>query len=501
MSVGVLSHTGFIVPSLQFKSKLGAAYGDVLKKLTVVKQQKVGPPKRAQMYKFEIINGIHYIHLPRTMIQSLVKNKILDGVNVNFGPIRTIGANLSINLFDNQKVIIKYLIDNVFTGDRINDGSATCILNLRAGMGKTFVAAGVIDALKMRTLYVVSKRPLAVQAVKDLRACFDGGDSKTSIIIGMYGKVKKNEPSVDKHDITVIVINSALTAPAEFFAGYSLIILDEVHSYCSEQRKEIFQKSARCVLGMSATTENRSDGFDVISHKELAFDGVIRAENIPGFGYENIEFKTTVDVIYYNGMPEYTKALTHDSTGKVFTPYMNAQFVADPVRMRLVVQKLRELYDWRGPNGEHHCIYVFCEERGPLKTIFEMLKNSFEVNAPELEELTTNTGEFIGGIKDSRVSELKNNARILLTTYGYSGTGISIDKMTAIIFVTPRKANMLQILARILRRGGNRDITRRVIDIVDNKTPMRYQYGERALAYDYYGMDVVISKVKYDEVK
>ncbi len=127
-----------------------------------------------------------------------------------------------------------------------------------------------------------------------------------------------------------------------------------------------------------------------------------------------------------------------------------------------------------------------------------MLRDSFaDVAAPELDDV----GEFVGGIKDAQVTALKTNARILLTTFGYSSTGISIDKMTAIVFATPRRANMQQILARILRRGGDLTITRRVIDIIDNRTPMRGQYADRALAYDFYWMDVEMQKKNWQELQ
>jgi hypothetical protein len=273
--------------------------------------------------------------------------------------------------------------------------------------------------------------------------------------------------------------------------------LDEVHSYCTEKRMNIFKMaSARVMLGMSATTNDRADGFDSLYHKELAFDGIVHAENIDGFTYDDVIFTTEVSAIYYNGPNEYTKSLTHSSTGKIFVPYMIDQFIADPYRMKLLIREIRKLYDW-SENGYMHCIYVFCEERQPLGLIYSELKKSFEgIEAPELLDV----GQFIGGIKDAQITNLRNTARILLTTYGYSSTGISIDKMTAIVFATPRRTGMKQILARVLRRGGNLDIKRHIIDIIDNRTPLRYQYGDRAISYNFYNMAITTSKVRYDSI-
>lgn len=246
------------------------------------------------------------------------------------------------------------------------------------------------------------------------------------------------------------------------------------------------------MLGMSATTEDRADGFDGIAHKELAYDGVVRAETLPGFNYEGVDFKSLVTVIKYNGPPEFTEHLVSESTGALFTPYMNKQFLRDPYRTTIALAELRELYNWRGPDGQCHCIYVFCEEVEPLDIIYRGFIDSFGADAIVAPEI----GKFTGGIKEAQITNMRDNARIFLTTYGYSGTGVSIDKMTAIIFLTPRRANMKQILARILRRGGDQSVVRRVIDIVDNKTGVKYQLGSRMCAYEYYGMELETKIVK-----
>ena len=204
---------------------------------------------------------------------------------------------------------------------------------------------------------------------------------------------------------------------------------------------------------------------------------------------------------------------------------MNQLVSSLPVRLQLIVREIRSLYDW-SDGDDKHCIYVFAEEIEGLRSIYREIKKTFvDVVAPEIDmvdpagdpvvdaddvddvidpplqnkqnrqdEFSHNFGEFIGGIKDKTVESLKQNARVLLTTYAYSGTGVSIDKMTAMVFATPRRSNMKQILARILRRGGNKRIRRKVIDIVDDKTPIKYQYGSRLIAYEFYGMNVEVVK-------
>ncbi len=521
MQEGFLVKTGFFVPIMLLRTKLGLpSYNAMLKKLTLIQYQKVGPPKKAVMYKECILDGVHCIYLPRTLIQAL--RKIIT-INIILSNVISAILPLKINLYDNQNILINYLNDKVFTVDRIAAGTATCILNLRAGMGKTFVASGIISKLGMRTLYIVPKRPLALQAVKDLRACFyDAEGIDENPVIGLYeklikkGRVVNKKKPLDKsrivanHNITVIVINSAMMLGPEFFAGYSCIVLDEVHMYCSEKRREIFRKcSALTVLGMSATTEDRNDGFDPIAHKELAFDGIIRAEAVPNFTYEDVLFDCTARIINYSGGPEHTKNLTHESTGRVFTHYMHNQFIADPNRLIVAVDELIKLYDWRGLNADgkptQHSIYVFAEEVDILRQARVAFTDALRKRqrndiADDIELPEDGTEMFTGGMKDDKVSEIILKGRVLFSSYGYASTGISILKMSAIMFLTPRKSTMKQTIARILRRGSDTTIPRIVVDIVDTKTALRYQVGERKLAYYFYGFKLEETKIKFTDI-
>lgn len=513
---GFLGLYGLVVPMCTLQARLGNKLPILLNKLTIVHRQKVGPPKRALMYKYAEYNGVRCIHLPRTLAKNFLDNKILTSVDMLFPPLREIPAQLCIDLFGNQQILIKYLLDNIYTDERIASGTACALLNLRAGMGKTFVAAGIIARLGLRALYIVPKRPLMVQAVKDLRACFYPDDGlPPPMLIGPYGKTKKKDPNtnVAAQGVTVIVINSALDRDTEFFRGYSLVIYDEVHSYCSDTRREIFRKaSASVCLGMTATSEDRNDGFDPIAHKELAFDGIIRADAIPEFTYEDVEFECEAKIINYSGPESHTHNLTHEATGKVFTHYMHNQYINDKYRLQLAVDELIALYDWRSDHLDNdglplkHNIYVFAEELEILKTartaFIAALATRRRGDIIEDIDLPEDTGleMFTGGLKDDKITDIVKSGRILFSTFGYAGTGISILKMSAMLFLTPRKANMKQIIARILRRGSDTRIPRIVVDIVDKKTALQYQVGSRKLAYDFYGFVENLIKLKYTDI-
>lgn len=495
--VGFVTSSGFVVPTVTIRARFGKSLKAFLAKLVIITPVKVGKPKRAEMYSWSVVAGVPCLCLPRGLISRLLSGRILTRIEVALplcqpaGPIPLLGE-----LFDNQAILVERIMADL-TPEAADRGTATCILNLRAGMGKTFVAAGLISRVGVRALYIVPKRPLAVQTTKDLSALL-GAEN----VEGPRAEKRTDRLARAKTDpiVTVLVINSALTRP---LPAFDLVIFDEVHMYCSEKRRAIFKRaSARYMVGMSATTEDRTDGFDPIAHKELArggnVDGIIRAEDVPGFTYEDVVFDCHARIIKYAGPPEHTQVLRHESTGYVFTHYMHNQFIGDPYRLRLAMRELVDLYDWRGIGSDGlpamHYIYVFAEEIDILRVAMDAIAGILRDRGRD--DIVADLGVdldsdglrmFTGGLKDSAIGEVATHGRVLFSTYGYGGTGISIAKMSATILLTPRMAAMKQIIPRILRRGSDQAIPRVVVDIVDSNSCLKHQAGPRRLALEFYG--------------
>lgn len=480
---------GVEVNSPQLYARIGAAnVAKILEALTVRHECKIGPPKIVKLYQF--VTGLgagvggaytptNTLILPHTLLSPLTTLGFR-AENDNTRPPARIKATITLELFENQRVVVDRLMA-VFTPERIAAGTAGAILNMRAGLGKTFTAAGVIARLQYRTLVVVVNSELARQMYDDLDSCFDG------LNIGMYGgKPGKRRKSGPDDDITIMIINSALTQTEEFLGGYSFLILDEIHAYCSDTRRRIFTAANfHAVLGMSATTDNRADEMDPIAHRAVAHDGIIHAESLPGFTFEDTKFDWNVAAIHYTGPPTHTKALSHESTGRLFTPYMMKQFFADPHRCRLVRDRVLLRY------SQGHNIYVFAEELAALAELKTVLAGTLPHDEVVL---------FTGGIDEEDAARARATGRVLLATYGYAGTGISIPKMTAIVFMSPRRENMIQIVARIGRRGSDMSRPRVIDDIIDTKTPLRAQFRARSNAYDHYEMKVSTVKISWKDL-
>ena len=489
------------MPVAVLRDRMGPRLDSFFKKYTLTFRPKVGRPIHVKQYEAITLAGKACVCLPRTLIADMLQESIIERLIVCL-PARVKYTHpwaVKIEMYSNQIAVVDHLMGTIFTEERMTAGTACAILNMGAGMGKTFVCASIAARLGLRTLFITLRKSLCDQAVADFRRCFCDEDTphELSARIGKFER-KNHREGAKNQDVTAIVINSALKQNKEFFAGYSFVVFDEVHTYCSDQRKEIFKKCSQWVcLGMSATTADRNDGFDAIAHDEIAFGGVIHADGLPGFDTGSIIFNMSAEVVNYKGPPEHTKTLYHDSTDKLFCPYMNAQFMADPYRNALVVAEIRKLVSWRGPAGEKHCVLVFCEECGPLNKMLERLIAAFGADAVECPEM----GTFMGGISADKVTEMRNCADILLATYAYAGTGISIIRATAIVFLTSRRSGMKQILARIMRLGSDVNIPREVIDIVDARTPIKFQLGSRMQAYEHYGFAMSERTVHWEDVQ
>lgn len=424
--------------------------------LTLKYVPKHGPPQFIYNYR----RGPNFTKIPRAHALTMLKPFLERGIQpyIYFAD-RPIPDELDndLDLTPNQQIVVDRIVNNLTS----NGSYGQMTLNMPAGHGKTRVAAAIIARLAAKTLYIVPKRPLV-------------------------GQVGETMSLVNGADVTTMVINSAMKLTLDAINQYDLVIFDEVHEYCSDKRKEIFWNTAgvRYILAMSATTAEREDGFDKLYYHHCGIP--VHATRLPGWANDAVHFDIDVDLIRYYGPSEHTKALTHESTGKIFCHYMNQQALSDSHRMKLAVDEIVKLY-----NDPIRYVYVFCEELEAIASIRAAIIEALGEDAIAAPEIF----DFVGGS-----GAIPANARILLSTYGYAGTGLSRGEMNSIVFLTSRKAKMKQIVARILRLDGDRTIRRKIVDIVDQKTAIGRQVNVRIKAYEHYHANVNERKVKYSEI-
>ena len=419
------------------------------------------------------VDGPCYISIPRFggfMLQRMgivenINNRLLAGEDRDF-------SNAKYILTDNQAVILGYLMKTIYTPENIKLGSSSTILQMDPGHGKTYQVLGLMSRIKKKTFIIVPNTYLLKQWGDIVSAAFP------SLMVGYYYGTKK----VDG-DIIISIINSALNYKE--YSKCGLIVYDEVHMYCSKKFASIFSTAqAACCIGITATPFDRIDKFDPVAH--WALGQVIKSSSVPGWNTTASEFNTKVTRVIYGGPPEHTKVI-ESAAGIVSVPLMINQLQLDPHRNALIVAYAIKMY-LSGLN-----VFIFSDRREHLHLLAKLLEDAKicfeapELNdaaAPELNGATMTTiKKLMGGSTDEDIKMATSVGRIIMTTYQYSGTGVSINKMNALILATPRKSGMKQILGRIYRLSGDQSITRRIVDIVDNRICLKSQFYVRKKTY------------------
>jgi hypothetical protein len=391
---------------------------------------------------------------------------------------------------DNQPIIINHILTKFFNKKRADAGKSGVLLNLDAGQGKSYIATGLIQSLKVKTLVVCHNKNILYQWVDILQKAYP------SNTIGQYYGTTK----VDG-DIVVGVINSLIQdtmfcdanmpiTPKEFFKPFGFVILDEVHEYCSKTRSIIYQKAqSTYMLGLSATPDERIDGLDVINIWNVG--QMLKADELPGYTMENITFQGEVSMIKYVGPIEYTKVIVNEALELVSVPKMITQLMGDPYRIYLIVKTVSSMIDDQN-------IFVFADRREYLERIRVELQLYNIAN--DIVDTDEQVARLVGGATSNEVASAENKATVILTTYQFMGTGKSIPKMDAAILATPRRRKSKQYIGRIFRAGSNYNKMRKIIDIVDWGTPMKAQWYERKLYYDSKEFPITQTLVKYTEL-
>lgn len=444
---------------------------------TIVTAGHNNTKKRISSFKIVKADGKTMVILPRFggfMIHKIgmipsIENKLQLGMDIILkDPVMTLTGN--------QDIVLKHLLSTIYTNENINSGKGSTILQMDPGYGKTYLAMGVINSIKKKTIVIVPNTYLLRQWMEVLKHVFPNNT------IGCYYGVKKIEG-----DIIVSIINSALKYPD--YSKCGLIVYDEVHMYCSSKFASIFTKAqSACCLGITATPNDRIDKFDPVSR--WALGNVIYADKISGWNSTDVSFTTKVTRVLYNGHSDYTKIIESEA-GIVSVPLMVNQIQGDPYRNRIIIAYAVKLYNM-GRN-----VFIFSDRREHLHNLAAFLEEyKIKFEAPELVSDTPlkskkvvknkkikGVTELMGGSTDDDIERAKITGRIILTTYQYSGTGVSINKMNSIILATPRKSNMKQILGRVYRLTSDPSVVRHIIDLVDNKICLKSQYYTRKKTY------------------
>jgi superfamily II DNA or RNA helicase len=344
----------------------------------------------------------------------------------------------------------------------------------------------MIAKLKTKTLIIVPNTYLLKQWAQLLIQLFPNNK------IGEYYSKSKIDG-----DIVVSIINSCIQdkfqyknaeeelSIKDYYKQFNFILLDECHMYCTQTFGEVFNRiQSTYMLGLSATPDERLDGFDTVARYHLG--DIIDVENIEDYNKEDIKFTSNVKIIKYNGPDEFAQVVINEKNNMINVPAMISNFIIDEHRNSLIVNETIKLL------GNNHNIFIFSDRRSHLQILSELLVDKVNTDHKII---------LYGGSTDDDIELAQKNSKIILTTYQYSSTGVSISKMDALILSTPRRNNMTQIIGRIFRLNketqGN---LRSIIDIVDNKNPLKFQFNSRKSAYLARGATLKFETIYYENI-
>lgn len=495
MLEGIINSYGLSISYDKFLIKSGGKsnINKILKSLTIVEKAGFGKPKGSPLIiKKAYINQKGYIIFPRIKSHIFLKHGLIDSISIEYkNEPRTIDEHeITIPLYDYQEGIIEYLLSNQFSDESIKKGNGICYLQMDTGLGKSRIGCALINKLRYPALIVVPTIAIGHQWIDEFYELYP------SMTVGFYHNKDKLVVTPDKYDITIIVVNTLNKKDISFINGYGIIIFDEAHEYYTTcNGKILWLAQTKVVLGLSATPLERPDELD--KYILLHLGQPVYAKDIVNVA--SVKFTGIVKCINYYGCSKYSETILTDR-GTSSSILTIGNLIKDPYRIELIIKEIKKLYN------ENHGIFVFAEHRDFLDVLKTHLLE-YDVRVEDDTEVNEiDTSIFRGGIHKSdiqRAKDLSKNrgSHIVLTTYGYSRRGISLTEMTAIIMTTPRRNGLKQIIGRILRRGSDETIIRKIVDIVDIRCNLRNQYFDRKKIYMEKNYPIEIVRVESDSIE
>ena len=391
---------------------------------------------------------------------------------------------------DYEKKPRYYQIDAAFKGLKYR----RCMLQLATSAGKTLIAFMMFAWLLThrnvkKIMMVVPKVDLVLQPTKEF---LDYNQGKLDIKIQQIFSGCKPTPNAN---IYIGTYQSLREECAEFFEQFDVVLTDEVHLATSASQIKIMdQCKFPYRIGLSGTipVTKYADGLTLVSNfGPVLVD--IKAKQLQEEGYisnckiHQVRLNYTTDN-QKEAFKNAKKNLVKVGKGKDMFQLEN-KFVNESERRFFIVTKLIA-------NTKQNTMVLFAN-KDYGKKIFQWLK-----------ENTTKMVYYIDGDIDKKVREeirkrmeIKDDV-VLVASFGTSSTGISINKIFNIFFVSSYKSisTILQSIGRGLRKSEkiNKDFVN-IYDISDDLYSGCYEMAharERIKIYDGQGFPYEIKKLK-----
>lgn len=434
----------------------------VKKNLCFQEMKKVGKKlfiKDYTLYKV-LTSDIVIVQIPRYCpYMQMIKSKNIKILN-KIPKTKEIKYDSQLKLYEYQTKCTDKIYD-LLTNNYV--GGNSCIFVLDTGLGKTYISVDIIAKIKKKTLVILPNKVGLQDWLNALNVALPQEK------IGQYHSMCKTDGN-----IVITTVQSCIREEInnmkriDYFAQFGFVIIDEIHSMCSDERmKLMWDLNLEYKMGLTATPDENGE-LDKMYQQH--FGPLLYAETF--IGINPVKWNIEVHKYEYYGPPKYTEAIKNVLDCNDFKRMCNL-ITQDPTRTQMAYNIVEEL------NKQGYNTFIFAEHRDHLINLHAKFDND-------------SMFLLMGGSKDRQ--KIEQEAKTIFTTYAYSKQSLSIKKMNAIVFLTPRRNKLRQILGRILRVGGDEQIVRKVIDIVDMNTTLKSQWYDRKKVYDLKEANISIFK-------
>jgi superfamily II DNA or RNA helicase len=317
----------------------------------------------------------------------------------------------------------KLIRDDIFS---ILNRTNSILLCLHTGFGKTIFALYIASKIKMKTIVLCHRKIIIDQWVNAVKKYLP------DVTVEVLNPKKK--PTAD------IVIGNVLTVPKcnendsyrSTFSEYGTLLLDEVHTVCTEQfSKALFHIFPQWLIGLSATP-HRSDGMDKLIQLYVGPEGVYK-DMWRIFNVYKLPTGFVPEIKRNNdGSIEWNSALSSQANSKT--------------RNEMIV-KLVQYFKSR--------------------KILVLVKRTDHANA--LKEMLFQAGDDVDTFMESDKSA-NFNCRVLIATYSKGGVGFDHPGLDMLIGAADVEENFMQYLGRVFRKDDTAPI---YVDLIDDNPIMK----------------------------
>ncbi len=328
-------------------------------------------------------------------------------------------------LLPRQKEIVDETLD-------ILHRTNTCLLCLHTGFGKTIFALWIASQFGMKVLVLCHRKIIMDQWIEAARKYLP------EVTCGIFNPGKSTAENLP----TICIANTINITKVDhdFFKGFGTVIVDEVHTICTEQfSKSLTRVFPNYLIGLSATPF-RSDGMDRLIELYMGPEMVCKKMQRFFHVYKfETHFQPEVRRLPDGGL-DWNSVLESQATSKS--------------RNKQICELVR----------------FFCN-----RTILVLVKR--KDHAIALQKMLwkwlprSDVGIFLGTMKNANY-----DCRVLIGTVSKSGTGFDHPKLDMLIAAADVEENFMQYLGRVFRRDDTCPI---YIDVVDDMSVLKTHSATR----------------------